>query len=257
MAAPYGGDPYYRQDLAHIHDIGFGFHADRVAVGILRLLEPVRAAGGLVLELGCGSGALTRHLLAAGHRVIATDASPAMLELARVNAPQARIARLTLPDDPLPRADAVVAVGHPLNYLPDEAAVRRTLRAAVAALNPGGVLALDIAELAYAANAAVGQRAMVHDDWAVVIRVSTPQPDRYVREITTFVRLADSSWRRDDERHDNVLVDAAAIPGWLAETGVTVRIGRSFGAEELPPGLLAIVGSAANSAGTTGEGPCC
>ena len=51
--------------------------------GILALLEPVRARGGLVLEVGCGSGLLTRHLVDAGHRVIATDASPAMVELAQ------------------------------------------------------------------------------------------------------------------------------------------------------------------------------
>ena len=53
---------YYQRDLAFIHDRGYGLHADRCAPGILDLLAPVR--GGLVLELGCGSGALTRHLLA-------------------------------------------------------------------------------------------------------------------------------------------------------------------------------------------------
>ncbi len=66
-----------------MHHLGFGFHADACAPGILALLEPVRDRGGLVLELGCGSGLLTRHLIDAGHRVIATDASSAMLELAR------------------------------------------------------------------------------------------------------------------------------------------------------------------------------
>jgi SAM-dependent methyltransferase len=71
---------YYSRDLALVHDRGFGQHADRCAPGILELLSPVR--GGLVLELGCGSGALTRHLLAAGHRVIAADASADMLALA-------------------------------------------------------------------------------------------------------------------------------------------------------------------------------
>ena len=72
---------YYQRDLAFIHDRGYGLHADRCAPGILELLAPER--GGLVLEFGCGSGALTRHLLAAGLRVIATDASPDMLALAR------------------------------------------------------------------------------------------------------------------------------------------------------------------------------
>jgi O-methyltransferase involved in polyketide biosynthesis len=47
------------------------------------------------------------------------------------------------PDGPLPRADAVVAIGHVLNYLSNEAAVARALAAIAAALRPGSVLALD------------------------------------------------------------------------------------------------------------------
>ena len=70
---------YYQHDLALVHARGFGQHADRCAPGLLDLLAPVR--GGLVLEVGCGAGALTRHLLAAGHRVIATDASFGAAEL--------------------------------------------------------------------------------------------------------------------------------------------------------------------------------
>src|SRR4030095_8546696 len=66
---------------------GFGFHADACAPGILALLAPVLERGGLVVELGCGSGLLTRHLVDAGHRVIATDASLAMLDLAREHVP--------------------------------------------------------------------------------------------------------------------------------------------------------------------------
>src|SRR6202167_3498879 len=120
---------YYRHDLALIHDRGHGQHADRCAPGILELLAPVR--DGLVLELGCGSGALTRYLLAAGFRVIATDASPDMLELARANlGPDAARRQLTLPDDPMPAADAVVSVGHAISYLPDAAAIDRALAAA-------------------------------------------------------------------------------------------------------------------------------
>lgn len=80
---------YYRPDLALVHHRGFGFHADACAAGILALLEPVRSRDGVVLELGCGSGHLTRHLVHAGHRVIATDTSPAMLELARKVVPGA------------------------------------------------------------------------------------------------------------------------------------------------------------------------
>src|SRR5215469_9483393 len=117
-------DPYYRRDLALVHHSGFGFHARACAPGILALLEPVRSRKGLVLELGCGSGLLTRELTAAGHRVIATDASPAMLDLARQYAPAAEDIRLlALPSDLLLEADAVASVGHVLNYLPEEHAI--------------------------------------------------------------------------------------------------------------------------------------
>jgi SAM-dependent methyltransferase len=104
---------YYREDLALVHDRGFGFHAEACAPGILAFLEPLRPAGGIVLELGCGSGRLTRELVAAGHRVIATDASRAMLKLAeeRLAGEALEVRQVTLPDDPLPAADAIVAVG--------------------------------------------------------------------------------------------------------------------------------------------------
>ena len=132
------GTPYYRADLARIHHLGFGFHADACAPGILALLEPVRERDGLVIELGCGSGLLTKYLVDAGHRVIATDASPAMLDLAREHAAGAQEIRLlTLPDDPIPSADAIVSVGHVLSYLPSADAIDQALVAIARALRPG------------------------------------------------------------------------------------------------------------------------
>jgi SAM-dependent methyltransferase len=149
MTDPHEG--YYRPDLALIHHLGFGHHADLCAPGILALLEPVRQRGGTVLELGCGSGLLTRYLVDAGLRVIATDASPAMLDLAQAHVqPGVDLRRLVLPDDPLPAVDAIVSVGHVLSYLPTEAAIDRALAAAAEALQPGGLLALDLCDLAWA-----------------------------------------------------------------------------------------------------------
>ncbi len=240
-----GSAPYYRGDLALVHDLGFGFHADRCAPGILASLEPVRQRGGLVLELGCGTGLLTRYLVNAGHRVIATDASPAMLDRARRAVPNVELRQLVLPDDPLPQADAVVGIGHVLNYLSDEAAVARALAAMAAALRPGGVLAFDLCDLRWGeARRDTPDLARVEGDWAIVTRFSLPRPNRFVREITTFVRNPDGFWRRDDERHENVLVDAAQVEALLGNHGVDVVLGTSFGVEELPTGLVTVVGSA-------------
>jgi SAM-dependent methyltransferase len=233
---------YYRDDLARIHHLGFGFHAEATAPGILALLEPIR--GGVVIEIGCGSGLLTRHLVEAGHRVIATDASPAMLELARSHASGAdEIRRLTLPHDPIPEADAIVGVGHALNYLDELADVERSLVAIAEALRAGGVLAIDLCDLGWAA-ARLDERPVgwVGEDWALVTEFSVPSPDRYVRQMATFTRRDDGSYRRDDERHDNVMVDVSTVPALLADHGVEAEVRDAFGEEDLPVGLKAIVG---------------
>jgi SAM-dependent methyltransferase len=192
------GDPYYRRDLALVHHLGFGFHADDTAPGILALLESVLERRGLVVELGCGSGLLTRHLLDAGHRVIATDASPAMLELARETAGDAEdTRRLTLPGDPIPDADAIVSVGHVLSYLPDEDSIDRALVAVAKALRPGGLLAIDLCDLRYGgARLDFPSRGWVSDDWALVTETSVPSPDRFVRQMAIFMRNADGCGAR-------------------------------------------------------------
>jgi SAM-dependent methyltransferase len=237
-------EPYYRADLARVHHEGFAHHAPLVAPGILRLLEPVRAAGGLVLEFGAGSGLLTRILLAHGHRVLCTDASPAMLDLARVEAPGAEgYALLRLPDDPVPPADAIVGVGHPISYLPTEPAIHEALVAFAAALRPGGVLAFDVCDVEWgAARIDAPTFARKTGNWAIITDYSIPRPDRFVREMAVFTRNDDGTWRRDDERHDNVLLDTSTLPPLLAEHGVEAEVRQAFGDETLPAGLHVVVG---------------
>ena len=233
----------YGPGLALVHDLGFGFHGDRCAPGILRLLEPIR--GGLVLELGCGSGSLTRHLLAAGHRVLATDASPAMVRRARAVLPAgARVECLTLPDDPLPAADAVVGVGNVLNYLGGMTAAEKALAAIAAALRPGGVVALDPVDVRWGQDADhLAPLARVRPDWAIVSTSTLPEPDRLIREMTTFVRRDDGAWRREDERHEIALLDTERLAAVLTGHGVAAAVRPAFGAERMRPGMVALIGS--------------
>jgi SAM-dependent methyltransferase len=238
-------DVYYRDDLAAVHHRGFGAHAATCAPGIVNLLSPLHARQGLVLELGCGTGLLTKELIAAGHRVIATDASPAMLDIARdlVGGAARAVRRVTLPDDPLPQADAIVAIGHPLNYLPDAGTIDRALIAIAGALRPGGLLALDICDLEWGlARRNAPPFAGIGDDWAIITKFSMPAPDLFVRDITTFVPNPDGSWRRGSEHHENVLIDTARIPALLRPHGVEAQVGSSFGTETNPDGLRVITG---------------
>jgi hypothetical protein len=129
------------------------------------------------------------------------------------------------------------------SYLSDEAAIERALAAAAEALRPGGVLALDLCDLRYGElRRDDPSSSRIADDWAIVTRFSLPRPNLFVREIAAFLRGEDGAWRRDDERHENVLVDTALVPALLAKHGVKARVSESFGDEKLPDGLVAIVG---------------
>ena len=172
---------------------------------------PVR--GGLVLELGCGSGTLTRHLLAAGHRVIATDASPDLLALARAALGESADLRLlTLPGDPLPAADAIVSVGHVISYLPDAAAVEAALVRMAGALRPAGCSRSTSWTWTTGDTGGRAVLGRAEPDWAIITAFSVPAPDRFVRDITTFVPDGAGGWRRGHERHENVLADTSRIP---------------------------------------------
>jgi SAM-dependent methyltransferase len=178
--------------------------------------------------------------------VIATDGSPAMLDLASTYTGDAlEIRELVLPDDPIPKADAIVSIGHVLSYLPEADAIDRALVAIAEALRPGGLMALDLCDFSYAeARPDFPIRARVGDEWAIITERSLPSPDTFIRHMTVFLRNEDGSWRRDDERHENVLINTSLVPGLLAQHGVRATVETSFGAGvQLQDGLHAIVGT--------------
>ncbi len=80
----------YKDDLAYIHDVGFGDFAKNAAPELLAVLRQRGLTGGLVVDLGCGSGLWAEELTAAGYDVLGVDISPAMIEIARRRAPRAR-----------------------------------------------------------------------------------------------------------------------------------------------------------------------
>lgn len=104
--------------------------------------ELVREAGGPVLDAGCGTGHLTRHLAALGVDVFGVDLSEGMLEIARRDHPgmrfeQGDLTRLEVPDAAVGGVLAFYSVIHvPDPEMPGVAAhLHRVLR-------PGGVAML-------------------------------------------------------------------------------------------------------------------
>src|SRR6476620_3936388 len=134
-------DEYYKEDLAFIHDVGFGEWALNSAPGILETLKRNRIREGLVVDLGCGSGLWAHALSLAGYRVLGIDISEAMIAIARKRVPDAQFLVASLFDVPIPSCDAITSISECLNYLFDSAADRRMsrlFRRVYHALTPGG-----------------------------------------------------------------------------------------------------------------------
>ena len=244
------GAPYYRSDLAWVHHVGYAGHVENTQRGIVaRLRRHGVASGERVLDVGCGSGLLARVLLAEGYAVTGVDASPAMIELARVHAPGADFRVTGLPtrrrpgaDGGLAGADAIVSTGHVLNYLGSRDDVALALTELAAALRPGGLLAIDLMTERFAEARDIRHpHARVEDDWTIITRFSRPGPHRFDREITVFRRV-DGVWRRSDEHHANVTFEASEALEVLRMNGVDARCEPAFGDEALPEGLVVIAG---------------
>jgi SAM-dependent methyltransferase len=72
--------------------------------------------GGLVIDLGCGSGILSREVADAGYDVLGIDISPAMIDLARRRVPYGDFRVGSVLTGDLPPCIAVAAVGEVINY---------------------------------------------------------------------------------------------------------------------------------------------
>ena len=231
---------YYGPGLAAIHHEAFGGYAEMCAPGILASLDP----GCRVLELGAGSGALTRHLIAAGHRVIATDASVDMLEILAEAVPQATKRVLELGIDEIPAASTIVSVGHALNYLDSVAVVLDVIEQCARALEPGGLLLMDLLDLSYgAARADLEPIRWEGEGWVMDVSFSLPAPDRFVRDISIERTSAQGEKVVEHERHVNVLLDASRAIEALSAVGIDADLQPSFGEEELPGGFVVLRGS--------------
>lgn len=229
----------YRNDLAYIHDAGFGDFARGAAALLLEELHRGALDRGLVIDLGCGSGILAEELSAGGFEVLGIDLSAALVALARQRVPSGRFRVESLLTAELLPCVAVTAVGECFNYLFDgrqnPEGVRQVLARAFAALAPGGLLVFDVAE----PGRVPGGRSKTYaegEGWAVLV---TAEEDRrqglLTRHITSFRKVGDL-YRRDHEVHRLRLLPREQMISWLQDIGFQVRTLGAYGSAELAPG---------------------
>lgn len=235
----------YGDDLAYIHDAGFRDYALNAAPGLLHILRRRGITGGLIVDLGCGSGRWALVLNRAGYQVLGVDQSRAMIRLARRIAPGSRFQVASLLSVRLPACDGVTAIGECVNYCFDERnsrkALQRFFERVYRALRPGGVFVFDIAEPSRLPQRALQKNWLEGPDWAVLVSISGDREHNILRrEITCFRKLG-KLYRRREETHTLRLYGAADVIDDLTRCGFHARKLAAYGRFRLPYGIAGIL----------------
>jgi SAM-dependent methyltransferase len=234
-------DDAYRDDLAYIHDAGFGHFARGAAAVLLEELPRRGPDHGLVIDLGCGSSILGEQLSARGYDILGIDLSPAAIALARKRVPGGSFRVESLLTAELPRCVAVAAVGECVNYLFDDRhslkGIRQLLRRAFEALAPSGLLLFDFA----GPGRGTYKTYKEGEDWAALV---STEEDRLqlllTRRITSFRKIG-ALYRRDQEVHRLRLLLKDQVLAWLQEIGFHVQILGSYGPVQFLPGAVGVL----------------
>ncbi|MDS4070353.1 MAG: class I SAM-dependent methyltransferase [Candidatus Competibacter sp.] len=235
----------YRDDLAYIHDAGFGHLAMSVVPVIVEELKRAGSDGGTVVEFGCGSGVTSRLLHDAGYKVIGFDLSESLILMARKRVPGAVFQLESFVTADIPSCVAVTAIGEVLNYTFDSAngtVVRaKTFERVYRALAPGGLFVFDTAGPARAPSHNPERTFSEGRDWAVMMEVEADTASNLLtRRITTFRKQGDL-YRRDFELHQLQLVDPLEVVESLQRIGFSVQTLDCYGSLTLPRGLIGFV----------------
>jgi len=226
----------FSDDLAYIHDAGFAEFATRAAPELIRILRRAGIRSGRIVDVGCGSGILSRHLVNAGYEVRGFDISPAMIRLARAKVPDAVFRVSPLGSMRVPPCRAVAAIGEVITYAPS---VRRFFKRAAGALEPGGLFIFDFVESAE--RRTYPPKSIGGSDWALVIRADVDRAGRVLtRRITTFRKIG-RTYRRSHEAHRIRIYSRDDISRMLTAAGFRSTMRRSYGTHRLMVGDVAVV----------------
>lgn len=236
---------WYKEDLAFIHDVGFGDFAVKAAHGILETLAQSGIRDGLIVDLGCGSGLSALEFTRAGYKVLGIDISDAMIEIARRRAPAAEFRVGSLFKTEIPKCRVVTSISECINYLFDERNNSRTpvkfFSRVYKALEPGGAFIFDIAEIGQLPQGAAVKGFTEGKDWLVLLEKQEDAARKTLtRRIITF-RKVGKDYRRSDEVHRQRLYKSTEIAQELRRAGFRVRIICSYGSFKLPKAHAAFI----------------
>lgn len=189
------------------------------------LLKEHGVEKGLVLDLGCGTGKLTRMLAGRGYDMIGVDCSGEMLELAAQQNEDGRI--LYLQQDMREfelygTVRAIVSICDSMNYLMEYEELVQVLRLANNYLDPGGIFIFDM-NTPYKYREVLGEQTIAENReegsfiWENYYD-EAQQVNQY--DLTVFVREPDGRYRKFEETHFQRAYGLETVKKAIGEAGM-------------------------------------
>ena len=192
--------------------------------GISKILTEHGISEGLVLDLGCGTGTMTRLLRQKGYDMIGVDASAEMLEIAR-NHPDEGI--LYLQQDMREfelygTVRAIVSICDSMNYLEDYEDLVQVLKLANNYLDPKGVFIFDM-NTVYKYREQLGEQTIAENrEESSFIWENYFDEDEMVNEydLTLFIREEDGRFSKYEETHYQKAFEISEVLEAVKEAGM-------------------------------------
>ena len=196
-------------------DVGYERRADYIQ----RLFQKSRIPVRTVLDLACGTGAMTCLLAERGYEMIAVDGSPEKAAGLRGELPVFLNQDMQMLDL-YGTVDAAVCCLDSLNYLTSPRDVQKTFQRLHLFISPGGLLVFDVNSAAKLAGLDGQVFLDETEDVYCVWRTEYEKRSRICSYwIDLFTRRGDGGWDRAGEEHRQRAYEVEELRAWLLEAG--------------------------------------
>lgn len=190
------------------------------------LLKEYEISDGLVLELGCGTGRMTRLLSKSGYDMIGVDNSEEMLQIARDAGKESEGILYLLQDmrefELYGTVRAVVSVCDSINYILEEEELLEVFRLVNNYLDPGGIFIFDMNTI-YKYKELLGETTICENrEEGSFIWDNYYDEEEQINQydLTLFIKAEKELYRKYEETHFQRAYEVEQVQRLLEEAGM-------------------------------------
>ncbi len=212
-------------DFASVYDkLTFNVEYKKRAEYINSLLSSVGVNGGILLDLACGTGALSKELASYGYDMILVDLSPEMLMIAKERIPNALVLCQNMTElDLFGTVNAAVCSLDSINHLLKPCDVKKVFENVALFLEKGGAFVFDVNTI-YKHQNILANNTFVYeqDDIYCVWQNSLHKKNNIVDINLDIFTKQNGLYSRTTESFSERAYSSDEIKNWLTQSGFDV-----------------------------------